>query len=522
VRTELLSVIPPTTLPAWTSFMTGVNPGQHGVLDFTRREGYKLRFLGAWARKRETFFKRLSRAGKKVCVLFFPATYPPEAVNGIMISGFDTPVTCKSNRSFFYPPSLFYEVKEKFGDLWFDNINEFKRNPGWYKKAIKKLKDKIERKTELGLWLLNREKWDLFAIHFSEADTVCHHFWAICDPLSPRHEKGKYPNLRNAIKEIYQVLDEALGVIIKNASLESIFFIVSDHGMGGSNNWVWYLNRMLYEMGYLKFSKGLRFSPWIKRKGISLIPPKVREFVFRKSKGFIPAYIEAICRFGSIDFKQTLVFSEELNYFPALWINLHGRDPDGIVYPGKEYRNLKDKLSQDLKSICHPNTGERLILDVLPKEEVWKGPFMDNAPDLVLEVAFSPRGYSYNFLQSSLGEKNGSWLSPLPLWTEKGPKGGVMTGSHRKKGILIIAGKEVKKGYCKEKRIEDIAPTVCALAGVLPSLQYEGKIIDEAIWKKRQLSFIEPKQYPEDPDFLPYSKSEENRIARRLQKIGYF
>ena len=100
------STVPPATLPGWTTFMTGVNPGRHGVFDFTRRDpgDYQVRFVNATFRKAQTVWRLLSDADRRVSVLGLPGTYPPEAINGCMISGFDTPVTTRSDDS-FAPPS---------------------------------------------------------------------------------------------------------------------------------------------------------------------------------------------------------------------------------------------------------------------------------------------------------------------------------------------------------------------------------------------------------------------------------
>ena len=90
---QLRSTLPPMTFPAWTSFMTGMNPGKHGIYDFTRpRPGrYELEFVNGGQRRAPSFWQILSQAGRRVASISLPCTYPPEQVNGIMISGFDAP-----------------------------------------------------------------------------------------------------------------------------------------------------------------------------------------------------------------------------------------------------------------------------------------------------------------------------------------------------------------------------------------------------------------------------------------------
>src|SRR5262252_521423 len=91
----LRSTIPAATFPAWSSLVTGVNPGRHGVFDFTERVPgtYRVRFVNGSHRRVPALWSHLAACGKRVVVLTVPATYPPEPVPGVMVSGFDSPLT---------------------------------------------------------------------------------------------------------------------------------------------------------------------------------------------------------------------------------------------------------------------------------------------------------------------------------------------------------------------------------------------------------------------------------------------
>src|SRR5262245_9987838 len=98
----LPSVTPPMSFPAWSSFATGRSPGEHGRFDFTQKiEGaYRIRFVNASDRAGEPFWMRASRAGRNVLCLGVPATYPPDRVNGLLVPGFDAPVSTGSAAEF--------------------------------------------------------------------------------------------------------------------------------------------------------------------------------------------------------------------------------------------------------------------------------------------------------------------------------------------------------------------------------------------------------------------------------------
>src|SRR5439155_2055035 len=89
---RLQSTLPPWSFQAWSSFLTGKNPGQHGIYDFFRTPPgtYDLEFVNAEHRRGgATFWDVLSSARRRVVSIAIPGTFPPDPVNGAMISGFD-------------------------------------------------------------------------------------------------------------------------------------------------------------------------------------------------------------------------------------------------------------------------------------------------------------------------------------------------------------------------------------------------------------------------------------------------
>src|SRR6059036_19158 len=109
VSGTLESILPPITPPAWTSFMTGKNPGKHGIFHFMEAQPgtYGLRYLNAASRRAKTVWRMLSDAGYTVGTMNIPFTYPPEQLNGFQISGMDTP---SEKSPFIYPPELRSEL----------------------------------------------------------------------------------------------------------------------------------------------------------------------------------------------------------------------------------------------------------------------------------------------------------------------------------------------------------------------------------------------------------------------------
>src|SRR5438445_316217 len=116
---RLRSTVPPATFPAWTSLVTGVNPGRHGIFDFSARVPgtYRVRFVNGSHRRAPALWTRFSAAGRRVAVLTVPATYPPEPVAGVMVSGFDSPLATAIDGSFVHPRALYAEIQGPVGGL---------------------------------------------------------------------------------------------------------------------------------------------------------------------------------------------------------------------------------------------------------------------------------------------------------------------------------------------------------------------------------------------------------------------
>jgi predicted AlkP superfamily phosphohydrolase/phosphomutase len=120
-----VSVLPFATLPNWTTFLTALDPGTHGVFDFTQRDGYRVRFTSGSARAVPTWIARLDAMGMTTACLSFPGTYPPERLaHGLAISGWDSPVAFEADRSFVWPERAWGEITARFGPMRFDEVDE--------------------------------------------------------------------------------------------------------------------------------------------------------------------------------------------------------------------------------------------------------------------------------------------------------------------------------------------------------------------------------------------------------------
>ncbi|MBI3770099.1 MAG: alkaline phosphatase family protein [Deltaproteobacteria bacterium] len=466
----LRSTTPPVTFPAWSSFMTGANPGKHGIFDFSRRlpGTYEIAFVGSRDRRLPTMWRLLSAAGRRVAVLGVPTTYPPEPVNGIMVGGFDSPVTTGIDGSFVHPRAFYDEMRAAVGPYTITDFQELRIGPGWHDAALPKILTAVDRKRDLARYVLAREPWDVFMVLFGEADTTSHHFWMFADPRSPRFDASRAARHRGALRDVYRRLDGALDAIVAALPADATLLVASDHGFGGAGTTVLHLNRWLAEAGFLRFHAGARALParlarQVRRLALLGLPRGVQERVVRRSGRRLARRLEGWSRFAAVDMARTVAFSEELNYAPSIWLNVRGRDPLGAVAPGRAYDELVATLRERLLAWRHPATGARIVRAVHRREEIYRGPCVGDAPDLVLELACED-GYSYVCLPST-GEESAVVRSLAPDEYVAG-KGGGMNGSHRAAGLWALAGPAISADVHAEAAITDVAPTVLHLAGL--------------------------------------------------------
>jgi len=526
---HLESVQPPATLPNWTTFLTGADPGVHGVFDFTTRHGYGVRFTAGTVREVPTIASRLDDLGRSVACLSFPATWPPEQLSrGAFMSGWDAPVAFEADRSFCWPTELHDRIAARFGTMSFDDVDEFAaEEPGWHRRLPDALVKRIEKKTRLALWLLEDRRdddpWDLFMLYFGESDTAAHYLMSLHDETSPRRPRKVSERDRDGLGRVYAALDGAVGELIEAAGPGVEVSILSDHGSGASSDRVLYLNRALAEAGLLRFkARGLSSGAAhaVKNAALTLLPPWVRDRAFRAAGTVLPSLLESRARFGAIDFSRTIAFSDELNYFPGLWLNVKGRDPEGQVDPN-DLGAVKRRVADALLALRDPETGLKVVEKVTPREELFDGPHIERAPDLLLTLALTETGHTYNLMPSAGAPRACGSFRALSPDEHLGRKGRSLPGSHRPKGFYAAAGPRIAPVGEIDARIADVTATLLARMNVAVPADAAGRVLWEVLEETADTgaqdapATLPPGTRPEVPAHGAA------KVVERLRALGY-
>ena len=532
----LESTTPHLTYPAWISFLTGKNPGRHGVFDFTERipNEYAVQFVNARRVGAKTIWRLLSDAGLRVGCMGVPVTYPPEPVNGFLICGFDAPGSgSRTDRSSVHPPELLDEIRTNVGDyITSSNIMPL-MNEDRHEEALDTILSTLEMKGKTAAYLLDREPWDCFMALFGESDLVGHHFWRFCDPKSPLYTKTSSERVRCAIELVYRKLDEILGWLLERVDDQTTVLLVSDHGFGGSSDRIVYLNTWLSQQDFLRFKGGAtakqsmayKVVNGMKNWGLKALPPAVKSYIFRRQTG-MAGRMESVVRFGGIDWSQTRAYSEELPYLQTIWINVKGREPGGVVEPGAEYDAVCRDLREALGQWTDPDTGKPVVKKAWHRDELYDGPYVERSPDFLLEM-HEVDGYCYQG-KSSRQARPTTAIEQLKIDAPGNLKFyAAKAGSHRHFGVVLGRGPGIEAGGTIEgARLWDIAPTLLRLLDQPIPKDMDGRIVDallpqELVAASAETKYADAAEAQSDDAVPTYSEDEEAVIQERLQGLGY-
>ncbi len=338
---RLESVIPPITVPAWACMMTGKDPGTLGIYGFRNRTDYgyeKLSIVTSRDVRERTVWDRLTEDGKRSVVIGVPPGYPPKPLNGYAIGCFLTP---NARTDYTYPPSLKGELEEQFGEYQFD-VRDFRTDDKrWLLDQIYQL---TEQRFRVAQHLLTTKPWDFFMVVDMGPDRLHHGFWKFCDPLHRKHEPDN--PFRNAMREYYRFLDEQLQRFLEHVPDDAAVWIVSDHGAK-------------------RMDGGICINEWLLREGYLCVkrPP------------------EGIQRFEEleVDWSRTVAWGEG-GYYSRIFLNVRGREPQGIVAPS-EYESVRDELTRKLEALGDER-GNPIGTRVYKPEEIYER-VNGIAPDLI-------------------------------------------------------------------------------------------------------------------------------------------
>ncbi|MCO6438694.1 MAG: alkaline phosphatase family protein [Phycisphaerae bacterium] len=496
----LESTTPPITPAAWTTFLTGKQPGLHGILDFERYDPptHRLIFNSTISLGHvRHLWAILSEAGFRVGSVNVPMTYPPMPVNGFVVSGFETP---GPDSPFAYPAEIREDILSRWPDptlraKWrrstLGGDDQFRTNLDYISRSF-------DQGAEMSFYLGDRFGWDVLMVVLKLVDNLQHKTWKYIDP---RWADGK-PQRRDAVKACFGRMDEAVGRLLDYAAEhDAAVMIVSDHGHGSLEGKV-QPNLLLERWGYLRL-----------RGGGAQEVTRVRSLadrLLRRRRKF-EAH-DDLARDLAVDFTQTQACVMHAGMAGFLYINLEGRQPTGVV-PPSEYESLREELCErflgrDCEAVDPQGRRIKLFRAVHKPEDLYgcsreEQPWM---PDLML----TPHE-SLAVVRKIRGRAPVRWLPYRKL-----------EGTHRSEGVLIAGGPGVRHAKGVRAHLADCAPTILTMLGQRVPSDMQGRVLTELF---SEAPVVE-KEAASSAARVPVAKAvfneeELRQVTERLTDLGY-
>jgi predicted AlkP superfamily phosphohydrolase/phosphomutase len=416
----LRSSDPPITVPAWACMTSSRSPGSLGIYGFRNRRDHsyeRLAIADSRSVRAPRVWDLLSARGRPVIVIGVPPTYPVTPVAGAMVSCFLTPDTETSQ--YTYPPQLKEEIEGLVGRYMVD-VDNFRTTEK--DRLLADIEDMTAKRFRVAEHLLETKPWDLFFMVEMGTDRIHHGFWRFFDPQHRLHESGN--PYENAMRDYYRALDEKIGSLLRFVDEDTAVLVVSDHGAK-------------------RIDGGICVNEWLRREGYLVLKEEPSE----------PTPL----RPELVDWSRTKAWGEG-GYYCRLFLNVAGREPEGVVQPDA-YERVRDELKAKLEAI--PDDREQPIGTTAHRPEDLYEERNGVPPDLLV--------YFGDLFWRSIGLVGTRTIHMLE--NDTGPD----DANHAPEGLYVLVAPGADPGPGEERELRDIAPTLLTLLGEPVPAEMEGR-----------------------------------------------
>jgi predicted AlkP superfamily phosphohydrolase/phosphomutase len=464
------STLPAQTPTAWSSIITGKNPGKHGVFDFLMRVPGSHTFNPISARTRQgmPFWKRLNESGIRVGLVNAPFTYPIEPLDGFMVCGFGTP---DSVRDLVFPEHELGWIEERHGVLTPVVPTRILRTGTPVEIFEAELRQQT-RFVEVALELAGRYQVEILVINL----------------LLPDHANHKMPRMADVERAICES-DADLSRLLEAFEPDNVM-LFSDHGSRRVKG-DFLLHAWLRDQGYCvqiprqpgERAEALNFvlQRWLREQGHTGLREKVLRAASRSALLGLPNG-SASRYWRQLDEKypfahEHVFLSDEID--PTRSQVFLGSAYAGLLHFNHRQRSsgehsvLFEEIAEKLVKLSDPDTGQPLFSACYSPEAIYQGPASQSAPDVILDIYDSPWNILATFRRGYIGEtvRNRYFGENFRDF-----------GHHSRKGIFIFSGSDFKAGLSGiEGHILDLPATLLHLYDVAIPEDYDGTVLTDVI-----------------------------------------
>jgi len=468
---------------AWPCIFTGAQPDWHGLYHaYVMQPGQQ-----APVRPRPEncpvpfLWKTLDERGIRSIVIDAFLTCPLDHFSGVQIVDWGSWTHFATTT--IAPESVKRSIQQQFGDYPAEDHSQVGMTPlpdpaGFRQRLL----TAVKQKTRVVRWLMANEAWDLLLVVFGECHPAGHYFWHFHDRSYVAHPEQCEEAMRTALRDVYIALDEAIGELIAQAGSDTLVFVVSGDGMGPNYSGSHILNDLLTRMRLMNepapevsgTANARNADRPVQRGLLSRLRGMVpKEFRAAISRHLLPRWVNERLslhwKTADIDWARTRAFLIENANEGYVRINLKGREPQGIVEQGGEYKRLCAMLADAARGLSNPANGRPAACAVHETDEIFAGPCRPTMPDVIINwdpealVTTELATQSYGVARAA---QPGFALSPY------------YSGNHRPNAFMVAAGPAIRSGVVLENAsVLDLAPTILAHFGMAPTGHMRGRVL---------------------------------------------
>lgn len=500
-RAVVHSTRPYITPVAWTTFQTGCDPHEHGILDYRyldhRRRRLLLNHAGRIARP--TIFDAVTAAGGQVVSLNLPMTFPaPPSVRGMVVGGLDSPSIEAALAP--YPE---FAARLRTTGAHFDLGTVWRRKPTTFDEFSHGIDetDAIFRGQATAANVADRmTDWQLMVVQLQVLDSLQHRCWQWLDPRQDQTSELWMSKAHQALR----ALDDCLGELMELASRRGAAVVaVSDHGFGPFRGKIT-LAEILSRARLLHWPRGAAAAGYYLRRGAW----RIRKYLYRRSRpGCSTAQLtRPLDSLLPIDWRRSAAFAMHGNLGGLIYLNTPHRFATGPLKTLRQREQALADVVHTFREAAHPETGEPLFVEVFgtaerfdidPVEKLWPDVVAIPAPGFHTRHKFDP--------QPHLVKSDAS-----------------MAATHRLEGVLLLNAPSLRAGDYHPAELRDVAPTILQMLGLRVPTYMSGQPLHRVLRGVARPDRHESS--PSQPRGLQLSgitDADQRSVEARLRDLGY-
>jgi predicted AlkP superfamily phosphohydrolase/phosphomutase len=494
----LASTVPAYTPAAWSSAVTGVNPGRHGIFGFHagHAQAERQELMHSGRLRAAAIWEMVNAQGADAGVYNLPLTYPPRALRGWMVSGMMTPGYGDRLRGFAHPAEVERRILEREPGYLVDVSGNWESD--WRDATLaERILASLRQRRRVLEQLLESHPVDVVLAVLEAPDRLQHVYYRYMDAREALYDSPQGRAVRPAIHACFAAMDDIVGLLDDYAGARGGVLVCSDHGFTAWDVSV-HTNALLQRWGLLRLKPAARaMQTRLARRLVPLAKRVLPARTARAAKGRT---------FAAVDWSRTKAFASPIPQ-QGLFVNVAGRERFGIVAP-EDLAAAKDEIIRRFTGLRGPD-GAAVTDVVWRSEEVLTGDATEGAPDLFPVL----RDHRFELDDEIFHRDPFTDLRHLPR------------GVHHPDGMVVLAAPGARAGVQLAGSVTDVAPTLLYMAGLGVPEGLDGNVLDAGfrpdVLRERPVEAIPPLSSEPRDGSSPYSSAEEELIEQSLRGLGY-